>query len=85
MADTQSIKGSASAYGDGGLMADDPVFTTSSVPLTFFSEPERICPKCGPNRAGVLRVSIEPYAGEYCPRCYAEWVQANIPRLEPRT
>jgi hypothetical protein len=60
-------------------------FTVSnSEGLTFtLSPPERICPVCGPHRLGALCVMVEPYSGDYCIRCYAQWVREHIPMLEP--
>jgi hypothetical protein len=50
------------------------------------SKPRYKCEKCG-NECGstwdaqMISVTIVPYDGEYCLKCYAAWIAANVPKM----
>ena len=48
------------------------------------SSPILRCPACGYDATTYegLIVSIEPYSGTYCLRCFAAWVKGHIPKME---
>jgi len=51
--------------------------------IKMLRQPKYVCPKCGANDTiGNIQVSIEPFEGVYCQRCYAEWIHANIPKMD---
>lgn len=62
---------------DDLLMPNDPEHTVIVNPVVG------ICPIHGEVRHH-LTITIENVVvGDYCFRCYADWIAAHIPRLEP--
>lgn len=43
-----------------------------------------VCPKCGivEGTIDIINISIDPYKGKYCLRCYAKWIKKNISELK---
>lgn len=43
----------------------------------------KICPKCNTTSNGEegLVVSILPFNGIYCIKCWAKWISENIPKM----
>lgn len=51
-----------------------------------FSGPKktlRMCPKCGIVSSQSIEVTLKEINGNYCIHCYAQWIDANIPKLGP--
>ena len=44
-------------------------------------ESEFECPECGDVGSECIEISISPYSGRYCLKCYAKWVSENFPKL----
>lgn len=43
---------------------------------------DKKCPVCGNEDAYcTITISIEPYNGIYCQKCYAKWIKDNIPEM----
>jgi len=66
---------------------DEP--ETDSISLSTFSslsvKKTHVCPVCGEQynieiNEGIT-ISIQPYQGNYCLKCYAKWISENFPRL----
>jgi hypothetical protein len=77
--------------GDNNLMVDGVIGGVEETPyavnggLVIGGKDQR-CPVCGEEyRTGLgegLIVSISPYSGTYCLKCWAKWISENIPRCE---
>ena len=39
------------------------------------------CPKCGDVGSEQIEVTIPPYSGHYCLKCWARWINKNLPQL----
>jgi len=44
---------------------------------------EWICPECGEVK-GNIEITIPPYSGHYCLKCYARWIKENFPKLRKK-
>ena len=62
-------------------MSQDKFTSEESRALNYIVKKYK-CPKCGALDCGEITVSIEPFTGFYCLKCYAEWINKNIPKLE---
>lgn len=43
------------------------------------------CPVCKweTDGSGLLVVTIPPYQGKYCMKCWAKWMSVNLPQVKP--
>lgn len=39
------------------------------------------CPKCDDVSTDSLNVTIKPYEGDYCMKCWAKWISENVTKL----
>lgn len=54
-----------------------------------FPEPTILqCPKCGyeapRDQYPTITVTLSGHAGSYCMRCWAAWLEQNIPKVKPK-
>jgi hypothetical protein len=55
-----------------------------SFSMSIGSKPSWVCPVCGDVQnewGGFLGVTIRPYEGRYCMKCWAKWISENIPKM----
>ena len=60
----------------------DELYVKNTGDSFILSEAKRKCPVCGEHTFGCIDITIPPYNGKYCLRCYAKWLSDNFPKLE---
>jgi len=56
-------------------MSKDKLFITNNVSQKYY------CPKCGVVTE-YIEITIPPYQGKYCLKCYAKWINLIFPKLQ---
>jgi hypothetical protein len=65
-------------------LTDSSGLFTNGTPITFKKE-EYDCPECGVVCCYISITLDDPTLdGMYCQRCYARWVNKNLPRITKR-
>jgi len=49
--------------------------------LMFYKSDKYYCPNCKYEGSESIIISIPPYEGRYCLKCYAEWIKTCFPKL----
>lgn len=66
---------------------EERAMTTHAGPIDWnLPEGSHVCPTCGydTNIQDGVHVSIDPYNGVYCNRCFSRWIAENLPKMQPK-